>query len=71
MCDLKGLLDSLSVSKNLAQVFCIDHSQRTERRFIVEEYGFTYIHRPENPGYGAGHNVGIRRSIKDGALSND
>lgn len=68
MTDLKGLFDSLVVSKKLAQVFCIDHSERSEARPIVEEYGFTYIHRPENPGYGAGHNVGIRKSIKDGAF---
>lgn len=68
LCDLRQLFESLLLSNNLAEVFCIDHSPGTACRSIVEEYGFIYIHRPNNPGYGAGHNLGISRSIKSCAF---
>ena len=62
---LETLFQSVKDSPYLNEVICVDNSPNEELRQFIENQGLRYIRRPENPGYGAGHNVGIKYSIKD------
>lgn len=65
--DVCAMLESLNKSE-VATIYIIDHSPLPTLREKVEKSSskVAYIHE-ENVGYGSGHNVGIRRSIADGA----
>ena len=45
-------------------VYIIDNSPVDSLRDVVSNFGLVeYIHNPSNPGYGAAHNIGLRKSI--------
>jgi len=51
------------VSNLVCNVFFIDNSVGDKlKEYIPDE--FYYLHCPHNPGYGAGHNIAIRKSIE-------
>ena len=62
---LETLFQSVKDSPYLNEVICVDNSPNEELRQFIENQGLRYIRRPENLSYGAGHNVGIKYSIKD------
>lgn len=43
----------------------IDHSPKDELKKICNWENTTYHHHPENKGYGAGHNIAIRKVMED------
>ncbi len=63
--DLDGLLASSRDERIGVSWFFIDNSPTDALRHDVHVRWpeAIYVHRPDNPGYGAGHNIGIRHSI--------
>lgn len=60
---LKNCLSSLRHIALAPALFLIDNSPSDCLRSASDLYpGSTYIHLPNNPGYGAGHNVAIRQA---------
>lgn len=54
---LSRLLRScLGIRKRLSSICVVDNSPGDGLRGIVQDHGFTYLHRPDNPGFGASHN---------------
>lgn len=54
--DIKGLSESLSITMPIYQVV-VDNSPAPLSKKIFENYNWTYIHNPNNPGFGASHNI--------------
>jgi len=54
---LSRVLESFSNSQSISVTVCVvDNSPSEQLRAIVEGYGFLYLSRPNNPGFGASHN---------------
>lgn len=63
---LSRLLDSCSSAKGLSLLVCIvDNSPTDELRTTVASYGFRYLHRPDNPGFGSSHNLAFMNMERD------
>lgn len=60
-------LECIVQSSIPTRVLVIDNSPDDSIRSVATRYGAGYVHRPDNPGYGAGHNVAIAMSIATGA----
>lgn len=67
--DIAKLVGSLNLCSSFAKVYFVDNSPRSELLPIIESFSphfnYKYIHLPENPGFGAGHNVSLRMSLED------
>jgi len=61
--EIAALLHSLSRTGLSIQVTVVDNSEASDLREIVEAADATYIHVPENIGFGAGHNLAIRETL--------
>ncbi|WP_026075974.1 glycosyltransferase family 2 protein [Noviherbaspirillum massiliense] len=48
-------------------VTLVDNSPDDGLAAVARNFGVAYIHLPENPGFGAGHNVAIQSAIERGA----
>lgn len=47
-----------------ALLYIVDHSPVDELREVFENRAYTiYVHNPKNPGFGAGHNFALRKTI--------
>lgn len=69
--DLQRVINSFFHTKNIdLHLFLIDNSPTNELKNITEDYvnkPVTYIFNNGNIGYGAGHNVAIRRAFEFGS----
>ena len=61
--DIEGLSQSIATSSPEYQVV-VDNSPSTKSRSKFEALGWTYIHNPKNPGFGASHNIIFNRFAK-------
>jgi GT2 family glycosyltransferase len=61
--EIAGLLHSLSQTQLSIQVTLVDNSETPDLRTIVEAAGASYLHVPENVGFGAGHNLAMRETL--------
>jgi GT2 family glycosyltransferase len=61
--EIAGLLRSLSQSRRSVHITVVDNSDTASLRSIVEAGGAEYLHTPQNIGFGAGHNLAIRRTL--------
>jgi len=60
---LQSIINSIE-----ATISVIDNSPTDELRKITLHFNnITYIFNPSNPGYGAGHNIALRKSLELGA----
>ena len=59
---IKPLVETLRASNLISDIFLIDNSQSPNADF--EKLPVTYIFTGKNLGYGAGHNVAIRETLK-------
>lgn len=59
---IKSLVETLRVSNLISDIFLIDNSPSPNADF--EKLPVTYIFTGKNLGYGAGHNVAIRETLK-------
>ncbi|HLX53702.1 MAG TPA: glycosyltransferase, partial [Aquella sp.] len=52
-----------------SQLYLIDNSPTNELKSLAEiEKRIVYIHNPSNPGFGAAHNIAIKKAIKLNAI---
>lgn len=58
--DIEALSLSLSFTKPTYQVV-VDNSSTAKSKEIFERNNWTYIHNPENPGFGSSHNIIFER----------
>jgi len=45
----------------------VDNSSDDKLSVVARQFGARYIHRPDNPGFGAAHNFAIRDALAEGA----
>lgn len=65
--DITNAARTCSRSPIVDRIFVIDNSPSDSLRKSVSGIDkLVYIHNPSNPGYGAAHNIAIRKSISDG-----
>ena len=64
--DLYRCINSIRKFKPVQKIIFIDNSPDKNLKKYLEHYEFTdYYHSKKNLGYGAGHNIGIRKTIKN------
>ncbi len=51
-------------NENFSVLYLIDNSSTDELKSIIEDERVEYIHNPSNPGFGAAHNIAIRKAIE-------
>lgn len=62
---IKRCISSIDHFSGVAHVYFIDNSPTDSlQTYCKSKFTYDYIHMPENPGYGSGHNVAIRKSQK-------
>lgn len=61
------VLSSVAASSIDVSVYLIDNSPHDQLAAVAQQFGAFYIHRPDNPGFGAAHNVAIRDALTKGA----
>lgn len=49
-----------------SKLFLIDNSPIDDLRYLVSNSRIEYIHNPSNPGFGAAHNIALKKSIELG-----
>jgi len=67
--DIKNILSSVfdSVTDWKLKLYFIDNSETDRLRMYVENTDVIYVHNPSNPGFGAAHNIAIKKSLEDGS----
>jgi len=64
--DIFSCIQSLEKT-NIETIYIVDNSPTEDLKKICSKYlSVNYIHNPTNPGYGAGHNIAIEKSIQSG-----
>jgi GT2 family glycosyltransferase len=63
-CKKQDIANILSKLDNNIKIFLIDNSFSNELKVLGEESRVEYIHRPSNPGFGAAHNIAIKKAIQ-------
>lgn len=65
---LKKVLESLFGPHNsINKIYLIDNSPNDELKKISIGRNIEYIHTPSNPGFGAAHNIAIKKAIEEGS----
>ena len=62
--NLLATFNSIIEIKTPKKVMIIDNSKENELSKEIISFGFEYIHNPANPGFGAAHNIAIKKSIE-------
>lgn len=63
----KTITSFLETNLNVT-LFLIDNSPKDELKNIATDSRIKYIHNPSNPGFGAAHNIAIKKSIELGSV---
>jgi GT2 family glycosyltransferase len=64
---LKNAIDSFFDTSLNVTLYLIDNSPTDELKSLVTDSRIEYYHNPSNPGFGAAHNVAIKKAIAIGA----
>lgn len=48
-------------------VFLVDNSLTDHLNVLANKHNIEYIHNPSNPGFGAAHNIAIKKAIEQGS----
>lgn len=64
---LTNAIQSILNTNRVSTVFLVDNSPTDELQNLVINSGIEYIHNPDNPGFGASHNVAIKKAMELGA----
>lgn len=62
--EVRQVLTCLQASRVVRSIVIVDNSP-TDRLRVDLPDGVDYVHRPDNPGYGTGHNVAIQQTLSD------
>jgi GT2 family glycosyltransferase len=60
--EIQPLVDVLRESRYVLEIFLVDNSPLKQEEFV--DLGVTYIFNNKNIGYGAAHNIAIRRTLE-------
>lgn len=60
---LRNAIDSFLNTKLNVKLFLIDNSPSNALADIIDSHNVTYIHNPSNPGFGAAHNIAIKKAL--------
>ncbi len=60
------VLRSVIASSINVSLYLIDNSPNDKLASVAQQFGAIYIHLPDNPGFGAAHNVAIQDALKKG-----
>ena len=60
--EIRPLVDVLRGSEYVSEIFLIDNSPLEQEEFV--DLGVTYIFNNKNIGYGAAHNIAIRKTLE-------
>jgi GT2 family glycosyltransferase len=63
---LSRTINSFLATKNDVRLFLIDNSEKNDLKDICSDSRVNYIHNPSNPGFGAAHNIAIKKAIVSG-----
>ncbi len=61
---LKQTINSFLNTKLSVRLFLIDNSPLDDLRILQTDTRIFYIHNPSNPGFGAAHNIAIKKAIE-------
>ena len=61
---LLAAIQSFLNTKLKVKLFLVDNSPTNDLKNIITDDRVIYIHNPENPGFGASHNIVIEKSIE-------
>jgi GT2 family glycosyltransferase len=61
------VLRSLAATSLDIAVYLIDNSCDDTLAGVARQFGARYFHRPDNPGFGAAHNIAIADAVKQGS----
>lgn len=59
----KSILSFLKTSLNV-KLFLIDNSPFDDLKYLIKDPRIEYFHNPSNPGFGAAHNIAIKKSME-------
>lgn len=59
----KAINSFLSTELNV-KLFLVDNSPSDELKCLITDIRIDYLHNPSNPGFGAAHNIAIKKSIE-------
>ena len=62
---IADVLRSVAATPGIALTL-IDNSRDDTLSVVAQQYGARYIHRPDNPGFGAAHNIAIDAALAEG-----
>jgi len=69
--DIKSLVSSFKLCGSLNKIYFVDNSPTPKLSMVLKDHAhnldFEYIHLKENPGFGAAHNVALKKSLSEGA----
>lgn len=65
--EIQKTINCILSSSLKIKLFLIDNSETDDLRKFAKGDGIEYIFNNENIGYGSAHNIGIKKSIEDGA----
>jgi GT2 family glycosyltransferase len=63
--DLKKALNHINIESDI-KFYLIDNSPTDVLKNTILGNNIHYIHNPTNPGFGAGHNIAIKKAIESG-----
>ncbi len=64
--EVKKTIESLFFRNSTLKLFLIDNSQFNGLKILTEiNREILYIHTPSNPGFGAAHNIAIKKAIEE------
>jgi len=68
--DRKQLLDAINAFLNTdlkVKLFLVDNSPTSDLENVIKNSRVEYLFNPSNPGFGAAHNIAIKKAIEMGA----
>jgi GT2 family glycosyltransferase len=60
-------INSYLLYNSYTKLFLVDNSPTDNLKYLKNNIRIEYIHNPTNPGFGAAHNIAIKKSIEIGA----
>jgi GT2 family glycosyltransferase len=64
---LREAIDSFLNTALNVKLYLVDNSPTDKLKILVSDYRIEYIHNPSNPGFGAAHNIAIKKAIELGS----
>lgn len=64
---IADVLHSVAATSKDIAIYLVDNSADDRLAEVARRYGAHYIHRPDNPGFGAAHNLAIAAALKSGS----